>query len=317
MVAPRQDIRRKVPLAVIVLTLNEEANLEACLDSVVDWAGSVLLVDCFSTDRTLQIASRYPSVHVVQHAFEGYSQQRNWAADNLPFDTDWVLFLDADERIPRDLQAEIEQLFAEGIPPDVDGFLVRWRLVFLGRWVRHGYYPTWIMRLYRRSRGRWSERANSEFVVVKGKTLRLRHDLIHDNQNGIGAWIEKHNRYASLEVQEQLQRREKPDVRFRSVFLGPQRDRTRWLRYHVWGRQPLLLRPFLYFTYRYFFRLGFLDGREGFVFHFLQALWYPFLIDVKMLEAKYISGRQPRQAAEASPATPAPKQDAGVHGPVH
>jgi glycosyltransferase involved in cell wall biosynthesis len=288
----------RVPLAVVILTYNEEANLEGCLQSVTGWADEVFIVDSFSTDSTMAIARRYTE-RIVQHRFEGYAQQRNWALDRLPFSHEWVLFLDADEQVSAELQQELSTLWLEP-PKEIDGFYIKRRLIFMARWIRYGgYYPTWILRLFRHKAGRCDERSVNEHFHVQGRTGQLQHDLLHEDRRDISFWTDKHNRYATLEANELRiancgGRIEDSDHRqlLKASLWGTQAERKRWLRERVWNRLPLLLRPMLYFVYRYFLRLGFLDGKAGLIYHFLQGLWFPFLIDVKYLEIKHDKGRE-------------------------
>jgi len=171
----------------------------------------------------------------------------------------------------------------------------------MGRWIKHGgYYPTWLLRLFRRKGARCDARGVDERISVEGPSAFLTHDLIHRNERGISDWIDKHNRYAILEALELLrsqgsrgQEKRGGDVSsevgtegLRASFWGSQAERKRWVRTRIWPKLPPLIRPFLYFVYRYVFRLGFLDGKEGFVFHFLQGLWYRLLVDLKLQELR-------------------------------
>ena len=271
-------------VTVVLLTYNEEVNIAQALDSVIGWARAVYVLDSYSTDRTLDIA-RGRGVVIYQHRFTDYAAQRQHALDALPIATEWTLFLDADEWLPGDLRAEISALIQRR-PPE-NGFFVRWRLIWMGRWIRRGYYPSWILRLFRTGTARCEARSVGEHLVVDGATGRLTRHFIHEDRKGIAAWIDKHNGYATREAVELLVRAQGADAqRMPGRLFGSQRERTRWLRDRVWSRLPPLLRPFLYFLYRYAIRGGFLDGREALIYHFLQALWFPFLIDAKYLEAR-------------------------------
>lgn len=271
-----------VNLAVIILTYNEQENIGQALESVAEWARETWIVDSFSTDRTLEIAAQY-GCRIAQNKFENYSRQRNFALFDLPIECEWILFLDADEWIPDALRREITA--ALHTRPRENGFYLNRRLIWMGRWVRRGYYPSWILRLFRKSAGRCDDRAVNEQMIVEGETAFLRNDFMHEDRRGIGDWIEKHNRYAAREALELLYAASGGGADAVNAHLfGRQAERKRWLRRKVWNRMPPLVRPFFYFAFRYIVRGGFLDGRAGFVYHFLQGLWYPFLIDVKYLE---------------------------------
>ena len=269
-------------LAVVILTWNEEANLAQALDSVAGWANEMFVLDSLSTDRTLEIARRY-DCQIAQNKFENYAKQRNYALDHLPIRCEWVLFLDADEWLPDALKQEISTLIST--LPWENGFYINRRLMWMRRWIRRGYYPSWILRLFRYGKGRCEDRTVNEHLIVDGATGHLRNDFIHEDQKGVTDWIAKHNHYATLEALELMNARLAPGYReIDARVFGTQEQRKRWLRHRVWNRMPPLIRPCVYFFYRYVLAGGFLDGREAFVYHFLQALWFPMLIDVKYLE---------------------------------
>ena len=190
----------KSPVSVLVLTRNEEVNIVACLESV-GWASEVLVVDSFSTDRTVELAESLGAT-VCRHAFETCAAQWNWALDNLPFANDWVLVLDADERATRLLAEEIAQAVTNPAQRYV-GYWMKRRFFFGGKWLRHGgLYPTWIVRLFRRSAGRFGRHGISEHLVLEGPTGYLRVPFDHCNRKPLSEWIQKHDRYAGLEAEE-------------------------------------------------------------------------------------------------------------------
>lgn len=271
-------------VAVIILTFNEEANIAQALKSVAGWASEVFVLDSFSTDRTVEIARSF-GAQVAQNKFENFGKQRNHALDNLAIASEWVLFLDADEWVTPELKAAISAIVASA--PAENGFYINRRLIWMGRWIRRGYYPSWILRFFRRAKGRCEDRAVNEHLIVEGSTGRLRGDLMHEDRKGVGDWIAKHNGYATREALEIFDKGRDPDYQeIAASPFGGQGERRRWLRVKVWNRLPPLVRPFFYFFYRYVLRGGFLDGRMAFIFHFFHALWYPMLIDVKYLEEK-------------------------------
>lgn len=310
-----------VPLAVVVLTHNEERNLADCLGSVVGWAGQVFVVDSGSTDRTLEIVAQY-GARVVMHPFEGHAKQWNWALRNLPLSYDWALCLDADHRVTPELRDEICELFgmkykgardnqlvmkSDERLQESDGFYIKRRQIFRGRWIRHGgYYPKYLLKLVRHGRAWSDENELLDFrLYVKGPTGTLQQDLIEDNQNelDISFWISKHNRFALLQAQEEmLRRRDGTGWNIKPSLFGTPDQRTLWLK-GLWYRMPLYLRPFLYFFYRYILRLGFLDGKQGFVFHFLQGFWYRLLVDIILddLRRAELTGMRVTASADAGP----------------
>lgn len=266
----------KIPVSVIVLTYNEEANIGHCLKSVADWADQIVVVDSLSTDKTIEIAKQY-GAEIFSHAFFGYADQRNWALRHTNLRNEWVLVLDADEAATESLKKEIADCLEH--PSSVDGFYLKRRFIFLGKWIRHGgYYPVWLLRFFKHAHARCEDKLVDEHYVVMGKTGHLRHDIVHDDKRGVSDWIEKHNRYATLKAQEFM--REKKEEGAGS------HEKTRARKIKLWKLLPPFFRPFLYFCYIYFFRFGFLDGVPGLAYHTLRGFWFPFLIDVKMYEAK-------------------------------
>ena len=267
-------------LAVVILTYNEEDNIGQALRSVCGWAREVFVLDSFSSDRTLAIAKEFDCI-VAQNKFEDYGRQRNHALDALPITAEWIFFLDADEWMPPELRREIGDLLASS--PRENGFLVKYRMIWMGRWIRRGYYPTWLLRLFRRGKARCERRSVNEHLILDGEAGRLENDLMHEDRKSLSRWIQKHDAYAEREAAELFK---EPEGYIDASLLGTQAERKRWVRYKVWNRLPPLVRPVAYFSYRYFLRGGFLDGREAFVFHALQAFWFPLLIDAKYLEMK-------------------------------
>ncbi|MEO8077567.1 MAG: glycosyltransferase family 2 protein [Acidobacteriota bacterium] len=273
----------------MILTYNEEVNLGQALDSVTAWADETFVLDSMSTDATVEIARRH-GCYVVVRKFDDYAKQRNYALESLPIRSEWVLFLDADEWVPAELKREISETIAAS--PVQNGFYLNRRLIWMGRWIRRGYYPTWILRLFRHGKGRCEDRVINEQLIVEGEIGRLRCDFIHEDRKGVTDWIAKHNGYATREARELMAR--SPEAGYREVearLFGAQSIRKRWIRLNIWNRMPPLLRPLTYFIYRYVLTGGFLDGQAALVYHFLHALWYPLLIDVKYLEMK----RQPEE----------------------
>lgn len=281
-------------VSALVLTFNEEANIAACLESL-RWASEVFVVDSFSADSTVEIAESM-GAKVCQHAFENCTSQWNWALENLPFSNEWVLVLDADERVPQSLREEIVRTLSDPAQ-EYSGYYLAFRLWFMGRWLRHGgLYPTWIMRLFKRSAGRFGRYGVSEHFILKGRAGYLQSPFEHCNDKPLSDWIQKHDRYADLEAREYV-RAEPATSHTSSIaarFWGNQAERKQWIKLRLWNRLPLLFRPFLFFFRNYVLKGGFLDGREGFIYHVLWSFWARFLIDVKILEM------QARQGTTAS-----------------
>lgn len=287
-------------LSAFVLTRNEERNLPACLDSLHGWCPDIHIVDSFSTDGTLEIAARY-GAQVHQHGFEGHTKQRTWALQNVPFVHEWVLALDADHRVTEELRAELIERFA--VPPEgVDGFFICRRQIFRGRWIRFGgYYPKYQLKLFRHSSAFLDDHEFDYRFYVNGSTDKLKHDIVESNQKEweISFFVEKHNRFATELATEEIKRiRGGLEYLSKVSLFGTPDERTLWLKIK-WNSLPRYVRPFLLFIYRYFLCLGFLDGKEGFIFHFMQSLWFRLLVDIRREELEAQSEEAPRATTGA------------------
>jgi glycosyltransferase involved in cell wall biosynthesis len=272
-------------LSVVILTKDEEANLPIALESLTSLGASVFVVDSGSSDRTCELA-RQAGCHVVMHEFASHARQLNWALENLPITTGWVMRVDADERLTPGLVEELHTRLT-AFEPDVSGLLVKRRVYFWGRWIRHGgYYPIWLLRVWRRGTAACEDRDMDEHMLVSsGRIEKLAHDLIDENQKGLTFWIDKHNSYANKEVRALLASAQASH----GAQLRGQIARKRFLKDRLYGGAPRYLRAFAYWAFRYFMLLGFLDGKPGLVFHFMQGFWYRFLIDAKLEELKRTS----------------------------
>jgi glycosyltransferase involved in cell wall biosynthesis len=272
-------------LTVIISARNEELHVRRCVESARE-LGPVVVVDSGSEDRTMELA-RSAGASVVEHPWEGYAAQKNWALDNLPR-SEWVLFLDADERLTEEGRAEIAAATAHARRA---GYYVARRYVFLGRELKHAWwYPDYQLRLFRWDRGRYEQRRVHEHVVVDGEVGTLQVALIHENEKGLFAFIERHNRYSELEVEELLA----PSPERKRGSLRRRDGRRRLIKERIWMRMPF--RPTLRFVWLYVVKLGFLDGRQGLLFCRLIAT-YELLIDAKVLERRLLARAPGEQVA--------------------
>jgi len=274
-------------IAVIILTFNEERHIVRALQSVTPIAQEIFIVDSFSTDRTIEFA-RKNGAKVVQHAFVTQSQQFQWALDNLRISAPWVMRLDADEVIEPELAAEICQELP-ALSEDVVGVNLRRKHIFLGRWIRHGgRYPLILLRIWRQGRGRVEARWMDEHMIVEGgRTITLKGNFQDHNLGDLSAFTEKHNRYATREAIEVLRQRWKfvgRDTGLSHTGTSMQASAKRLLKERVYNRLPFAVSCTTYFLWRYFFQLGFLDGIQGLLYHFLQGYWYRFLVGAKVVE---------------------------------
>ncbi len=273
-------------ITVIILTKNEEKNITKCIQSVWQIAKRIVVVDSGSTDKTVELAKKN-GVEVVEHIpFVNYATQFNWGLENIGINTKWVLRLDADEQVTPELAIEIEEALKKHDSDEINGFEVRCRIIFMGKWIKHGgTYPLIIPRIFRYGYGCVEMRKMDEHTLIKGKTLRLQNDLIHYDFKGLQEWIDKHNKYSARECQDYFERMNFNKEQMQGKLIGNQRQRKRFLKNGVYYNLPKFWRAWFYYIYRYYIRLGFLDGVEGKIFCFLQAYWYRFLVDSKIYES--------------------------------
>lgn len=277
------DNAAETPLTVIILTLNAQDSLPQVVESVRAIASRILVIDSFSTDTTVTWAQAN-GCEVVQHPFEHYAAQRNWAQAHAALAPDaWVLHLDADEVVSPELAASIRATLAA---PTFDGYLMRRLIYFLGHPIRHGHMnPNWHLRLYRAGRGACENRMYDQHFVMEGATGRLA-GVMHDLQLvSVERWTASHNRWSTAEAQEILLA-EHADNQLEASLTGDPRQRKRWLKNRLYYKAPTLIRPFLFFFYNYIIKLGILDGRVGLIYHVLHAFWFRFLVDAKLHELR-------------------------------
>lgn len=263
-------------ISVLVPVKNEERNLPDCLASVA-WSDDVFVVDSQSHDGTVALAQQAGARVVQFHYHGGPRKKKNWALETLPFKHEWVLLVDADERVPPVLK---EEMFERLRANEADGYYLNRRFYFMGRWIKHGgWYPSWNLRLFKHRLGRYeqlgaggSEQAGDveahEHVILNGRVGYLRHDLIHQDSRDLFDFIERHNRYSSWDarVYRELQR---GGGQLRASLRGAPVERKRFLK-RLWVQFPF--RPWLRFLLMYAVRGGFLDGRPGFHFCALQSI---------------------------------------------
>lgn len=277
----------KVGLNVVILTHNEEIHIERCIRSLLPIASKIFIVDSFSTDRTVEIARSLGAV-VEQRKWKNYADQFQWGLDNCGTDAEWVMRMDADEYLEPELQHELVRILPN-MSVETGGIYIRRKVFFYGKWIRHGgFYPHILLRIWRNGKGRIEQRWMDEHIVLPSdaKTIMVKGHLVDDNLKGITFWINKHNSYASREMVDLLNNKYallEKDESLKSVD-DPQAKWKRLMKDKVYSRLPVGLRAAVYFFYRYFFRLGFLDGSKGFLWHFMQGFWYRLLVDIKIME---------------------------------
>lgn len=276
-----------IPVTLIVTTRNEESNIEKCLVTANGLLDQIFVIDSESEDDTVRIAERFAeAVNLPYDHSKIIPWIYQWGLDNLPIRNEWVMILEADQEITSELKAELLKLFAGGEIAE-NGFYVQRHQVFRGRRLRFGGYGSkYMLKLFRRSASQLDPEESDTRVYVKGKVGKLSSPILENNrkEEDILFYLHKHLRYAETFAQEEAQRRRAMvDWKTTPAFFGTPDERVLWLK-RLYFSLPLYVRPGLYFFYRYFILLGFLDGKQGTIFHFLQAFWFRLVLDIRLEE---------------------------------
>jgi glycosyltransferase involved in cell wall biosynthesis len=274
-------------LAVVILTHNEERHIARALTSVAGIAREVFVVDSFSTDRTVELAKAQGAT-VLQRQFVNYAKQFQWALDNAPISAEWIMRLDADEVIEPDLAERIRDQLPT-LPDQIVGVNLKRKHIFLGRWIRHGgRYPLVLLRIWRRGHGRIEDRWMDEHIILSGgNTVTFDGGFADHNLKDLSFFTDKHNKYATREAIDVINQRRhlfRRDVDLVTEEGSRQAAIKRWIKEKLYNRIPYQISVPAYFLFRLIFQLGFLDGKEGLVYHGLQGLWYRFLVGAKVDE---------------------------------
>ena len=281
-------------LTVIILTYNEEIHIRRCLENVCPIAKKVFIIDCYSTDRTIEIIKDFDNVTVLQHEWPNtkYAGQFNWGLQNAPIQTQWILRLDTDEYLLPELVEELKSKLPS-LPDDVNGIIFNRRHIFMDKWMKHGIYPVKLLRVFRYGKGICEQRLMDEHIQLnEGCSVEFEHDFCDHNLNDLTWFCHKHVNYAIREAVDLL------DIEFGLTGVAEtdenknisRQAQAKRMKKHKYAKQPLFWRSFAYFCYRYFLKGACLDGKVGFVWTFLQGWWYRTLVDAKIFEVKRACG---------------------------
>lgn len=273
-------------LTAIILTKDEELHITRCIESLRSCASRVVVVDSFSSDGTVELA-KSAGAEVYLHAFRNYADQFNWALDNCGIESKWTMRIDADEYIDPQLSGAIAMQLPK-LPSTVTGLSVTRYITFGDRVIRHGgVSPQQLLKIWRTNCGRIESRWMDEHTVLShGDIAALPGALIDDNKKDISFWVDKHNRYAIREMIDFLNAEHQFFQEDGSLATAGEARAKRFKKQSLYNRAPLLYRALALFLYRYIFRLGFLDGAQGLSFNLFQTLWYRYLVDLKIIEAR-------------------------------
>lgn len=297
-----------VDLTVVILTKNEEKNLRKCIESFRGIAKRFVIVDSFSTDGTEELCRVLnqelqkidSSLDFYQNKWVDYATQLNWGLTQTNITTQWSMRMDADEELLDELASEIDKNLPK-LSEDINGVILRRRVYFMGRWIKHGgRYPELLLRIFKTGKAMCEQKIMDEHMILsEGKIIQFKNDLIDNNTKDLEWWTNKHNWYSNREVLDYQMTMEKE---FESTNLLENSQSTkqakgkRIVKNKGYYRLPKFFRAHVYFIYRYYVRLGFLDGPEGKIFHFLQAYWYRFLVDAKMHECEKFNRKMKKQS---------------------
>lgn len=279
----------KLDVTFIILTYNEEIHIRRCLENVSPIAQDIVVIDCLSTDKTQEICHEFNNVKVIEHPWPGnQATQFNWALDNVEIKTSWIFRLDADEYLTSELIEEM-QVKLPKMNPDVSTVVLPLGRAFQGRVLKHGIVNgIKMIRLFRTGKVRYEQRLMDEHLqVLQGETAEFQGKFVDDSLIGIRAFVAKHNSYSDREAAllldaefglTEIPKNDNPSYAEEVAAKRKQKEK--------YAKMPLFWRSIGYFCYRYFVKLGFLDGKEGFMWDFFQGLWYRMLVDAKVFEAR-------------------------------
>lgn len=270
-------------LTAIILTKNEEKNIAECLKSIRDFASRAVVIDCGSTDKTVEIAQSL-GAEVLFHEFSYYAAQFNWGIDHANIDTDWILRIDADERMTPEAIAEASAVMngPEAKSGRVTGITMESVYYFMDRPILHGLRKKREMKLFRRGIGRIeNRRRDAHSIISEGENASIRSRFLHYDFKDLSSYIRRYNWYATRELMDYLDSKNGAST---DVKVDKKVSAQRRKKFGIYYRAPMFLRCWLWFVYNYIFRLGFLDGREGFLYHYFECMWYRMVVDARIFE---------------------------------
>ena len=274
-------------ITALIITKNEEIHIERCINNIKKLVSDILIIDSFSNDNTIEIAKKL-NIKFIQNKFINHAKQFNFGLSQLSQDTDWVLKIDADEILTSSLIAEIKNKLPK-LDKNINGIYIKRHLVFQDTLIKYGRLsPVRLLRLFRFQKGKCDNRWVDEKIKVEGKTVQFKEYIIDQNLKSLSEWIRKHDRYSSAEALNYLL------IKYNSLFNDIEQSQLNFetpsvvslKSRNLYAKLPLIIRAFVIFSYRYFFCLGFLHGKAGLIYFFLQSLWYRILVDAKILEVE-------------------------------
>ncbi|ELI6450158.1 glycosyltransferase family 2 protein [Photobacterium damselae] len=273
-------------ISVIILTYNEEKHIRRCIESIIPFANKIFILDSFSTDRTLDIVSEYDCIEIKQNKFINHAIQFNTALDVFAIESNWIMRIDADEYIDSECSSFLKDNIST-LSNGINGIYINRYMTFLGRLMLHGGMDSyWMLRIWRNGYGRCEQRWMDEHILLSsGNTVKATGKLVDDNLNTLSWWSHKHVDYSTREAIDILLKERDSSKQLKADFFGSKSEKIRFLK-NSYNKLPLFIRPFFYFIYRYFIKMGFRDGKEGFLWCVFQGFWYRMMVDAKVFEIK-------------------------------
>lgn len=277
----KQDNSNKLNITVIIICQNEEENIKYAIDSVINHFSQVIVVDSYSKDETVNIVKSYQVVDLYQNEYHNWAQQRNWALKNCNIINEYVFFLDADEYIGNDFIIELKNILSKN-KGDLTIY-VNPVLVFFNKKLKYAYGHPIIKRIFKKDKVEFVCEGAREYSIASGDEYYMKAPLFHHNRKSFKQWIIKHINNAEMEARYYFEEKRSIKENVKAYNIN------NLIRKKVWNKLPIILRPFIYFIYRYFFRFGFIDGIFGFIYCFFHSFWYQLLIDLFILERKLVN----------------------------
>ena len=271
----------KLPITVLIMTQNEELNIGITLKSIINKFSQIIVVDSNSIDNTINICKNFQGVEIYNNTFIHWANQRNWMLENCNINNEWVFFLDADESINETFFKELKLKFNKKTL-DINSFFINKDLFFLGKKLNFAYSHPKIRLIFNKNGLKYHAEVAREFASSPGNSLEIKTPLIHEDKRSFDHWIRKHISNADREVKLYFEKKEDILLDYNNIPIALKF--RKYIRNNIWSQLPFAIRPLLYFIYRYIFKLGFLDGKYGFIFCINHALWYELLIDIKIIE---------------------------------
>jgi len=285
-VLKKKKENNSLDITAIILTYNEEKHIKRCILSIKKFVKKIIIIDSFSTDKTIEIAKKF-KVKVYKHKFINQAKQINWALRKIKFQTSWILRIDADEYLTKELRKDVTT-HINTLNSNYDGISFNRVIKFLNKEIHYGgTSPHKTLRIWKNRKGRCENAWMDEQIIVKGKIFHLNQNLIDENLNDLKWWKLKHRNYAKREAISFLHnKKNKNKSKFKKKLKNVRK--RKYLKEKIYYKLPIFLRPLLFFLYSMIFKLGIITGWQGLVFYYYQTLWFRLLVDINIFKSSWL-----------------------------